>query len=80
MPEIKKWTDMEKGIRYLQEFAKVEMLHDSMFIPGDPHQEHDPERVRCTPNMWQRFTRTALEKHSGTLAGIYDRAKKTSFI
>ena len=45
---IKKWTTMEKGIHYLRQFSVVEILRDPTFIPDDPHQEHDPERVRCT--------------------------------
>ena len=51
MPEKKKWTDTEKGIHYLREYAVVEMLQSPIFIPDEPDQEHDPERVRCTPNM-----------------------------
>jgi len=44
-------TDVEKGVCYLREYAVVEMLHNPTFGPDDPDQEHDPERVRCTPNM-----------------------------
>jgi len=51
MPEIKKWTAMETGICYSRECTLVDMLHDPTFIPDDPNQEHDLERVRCTPNM-----------------------------
>ena len=51
MPEKRKWIDMEKGIRYLREHTMVEMLHSPTFIPDEHDQEHDPERVRYTPNM-----------------------------
>jgi len=51
MPEKRKWTDMEKGICYLREYTVVEMLHSLTFIPDEADQEHDPERVRGTPNM-----------------------------
>ncbi|XP_021236236.1 uncharacterized protein LOC110389699 [Numida meleagris] len=76
MPEAKKWTTMEKGIQYLRECAVVEMLHDPGFIPDDPNQEHDPERIRCTPDMWHPFTRTAPEKYAGTLSAMYGRGER----
>jgi len=43
MPEIKKWTTMEKGILYLKECTMVEMLQSSTFIPDDPNQKLDPD-------------------------------------
>ena len=39
----------------------VEMICSPDFILDEPDQEHDPERVRCTPNMWRTFTKTAPE-------------------
>ena len=51
MLEKRKLTDMEKGIHYLREYTVVEMLHSLTFIPDEADQEHDPERVRGTPNM-----------------------------
>lgn len=63
MPEKKKWTDMEKDICYFREYTVVEMIHSPTFIPKDPDQEHDPEGVRYTPNMWCVFTRTAPERY-----------------
>ena len=75
MPEVKKWTAMEKGIHYLRECTMVEMLHDCTFIP-DPNQEHDLERVRCTPSLWHMFTRTAPERYASTLAAMYGRGQK----
>ena len=62
MPEKKKWIDMEKGIRYLREYAVVEMLHSPTFIPDEPEEEHDPGRVRRTPNVWHIFRKTAPER------------------
>ena len=61
MTEKRKWTDMEKGIRYLREHAVVEMLYSPTVIPDEPDQEHDPENVRCAPHMWRIFTKTAPE-------------------
>lgn len=46
MFEIQIWTTIEKDTDYLRECTMVETLHDSTFIPDDPHQEHDPEGVR----------------------------------
>lgn len=57
MPEIQKWTATEKSINYFRECAMTEMLHEPTFVPGDPHQEHHPERVRCTPSLWRQLTR-----------------------
>lgn len=76
MPELKKWTTMEKGIHYLRECTVVEMLYDPMFVPDDPHIKHDRERVRCTSSMWQRFTRTVQENHTSTLTGMYEREQR----
>lgn len=72
MPKIKKWTTVEKDIYYLRELPVVEVLHDPMFIPDNPHQDHDPERVTCAPSMWQKFTRTVPEKYTG-IPGMYER-------
>jgi len=43
MPEKRKWIDMEKGIRYMREYAVVEMLRSPTLIPNEPDQEYDPE-------------------------------------
>ena len=67
---------MEKGICYLREYAVVEMLHSHAFIPDNPNQEHDPEKVRCTPNMWSKLTRTAPENCTSTLAAMYGRGER----
>ena len=80
MPEKKKWADMEEGICYLREYAVVEMLHSPDFIPDEPDQEHDPERVRCTPNMWRTFTKTAPERYASTFAAMYGRGERRPLI
>lgn len=76
MPEIKKWTATEKSINYFRECAMTEMLHEPTFVPGDPHQEHHPERVRCTPSLWRQLTRTAPEKDANTPAGMHVRGQR----
>ena len=76
MPEIKKWTATEKSINYFRECAMREMLHEPTFVPGDPHQEHHPERVRCTPSLWRQLTRTAPEKDANTPAGMHVRGQR----
>ena len=73
MSEKRKWTDTEKGIHYLREHAVVEMLHSPTFIPDEPNQKHDTERVRCTPNMWHIFTQTAPQRYASTFAEVYGR-------
>ena len=80
MPEKKKWTATKKGSHYFREWAMVEMLHDTTFIPDNPNQEHGPERVRYIPNMWRKFTRTAPEKYAGTLEGMYSREQRQSLL
>jgi len=80
MPDKKKWTDMEKGIHYLRGYTVVEMLHSPSFIPDEPDQEHDPERVRCTPNMWCIFTKTAPERYASTFAAMYGRGERRHFV
>ena len=80
MPEKRKWTDMEKGICYLRECAVVEMIYSPDFIPDEPDQEHDPERVRCTPNMWRTFTKTAPERYASTFAAMYGRRERRPLI
>ena len=51
----------------------VEMLYDPMFVPNDPHQEHDPERVRSMLNIWWKLTRTAPEKYTSTQEAVFER-------
>ena len=66
-PAMKTWDTIEKGIQYLREIALVEMLYDSNFAPNDPRQNHDPERVRTTPEIWQKLTRAAPDRYAPTL-------------
>jgi len=80
MPEKKKWTDTEKGIHYLREYAVVEMLQSPIFIPDEPDQGHDPERVRHTPNLWRIFTKTAPGRYASTFAAIYGRGERRPLI
>ena len=80
MPEKKKWIDMEKGIRYLREYAVVEMLRSPTFISDKSVKEHNPERVRCTPNMWRIFTKTAPERYASTFAAMYGRGERRPLI
>jgi len=80
MPEKKKWTDMERGICYFREYTVVEMLCSYTFIPDKPDQEHDPERVRCTPNMWRMFTKTAPERYASTFAAMYGRGERRPLV
>ena len=80
MPEKKKWTDMEKDVCYLREYAVVEMLHSPTFIPDEPDQEHDPERGRCIPNMWRIFRKTAPERYASTFAAIYGIGERRPLI
>ena len=51
----------------------VEMLCDPNFAPNDPRQNHDPERVRTTPDIWQKLTRAAPERYTPTLVATFDR-------
>ena len=71
---------MEKGIHYLREYTVVEMLHSPTLLPDEPDQEHDPERVRYTPNMWHMFTKTAPERYAITFAAMYGRGEGRPFI
>jgi len=64
---------MEKDNQYLREIAIVEMLYDPMFVPDNPCQDCDPEKVRSMLSIWQKFTRTAPEKYTGTLAAMFGR-------
>ena len=64
---------MEKDNQYLREIAIVEMLYDPMFVPDNPCQDCDPEKVRSMLSIWQKFTRTAPERYTGTLAAMLDR-------
>lgn len=80
MHELKNWTAMEKGICYLGELAMVEMLYEPTLISNDPYQEHNPEQVRRTSCVPWKFTRTALEKYTRTLAGMYEREQRRSLL
>ena len=62
MPAMKTWDTIEKGIQYLRKIALVEMLYDPNFAPNDPRQNHDPERVRTTPDIWQKLTKSSTRK------------------
>ena len=61
-PVMKMRDIIEKGIQYLREIALVEMLYDPNFAPNDPRQNHDPERVRTTPEIWQKLTKSSTRK------------------
>ena len=43
-------------------------------------QEHDPERVRCIPNMWRIFTKIAPERYASTFAAMYGRGERRPLI
>ena len=58
----------------------VEMICSPDFILDEPDQEHDPERVRCTPNMWCIFTKTAAERYASTFAAMYGRGERRPLI
>lgn len=70
---MREWNTVEKGIQYLRETAMVETLYVPTFIRNDPCQGHDPEKVKSTPDIWQKLTRTALEKYASTLVVTFDR-------
>ncbi|XP_048786387.1 uncharacterized protein LOC125686447 [Lagopus muta] len=70
---MKKWDTVEKGIQYLREIGVVEMLYDPNFVPNQPHQNRDPERVRTTPEIWQKIVTTAPDKYAATLTSACDR-------
>ena len=72
-PVMKRWDTIAKGIQYLREIAVVEMLYDPNFVPNDPRQDHDPERVRTMPDIWRNLTRTAPERYAPTPAAMFDR-------
>ena len=72
-PAMKTWNTIEKGIQYLREIALVEMLYESNFAPNDPHQNHDPERVRATPEIWQKLTRAAPDRYAPILVATFHR-------
>ena len=72
-PATKMWDTVEQGIQYLREMALVEMLYGPNFAPNDPHQNHDPERVRTTPEIWKKLTRTAPDRYASTLMATFHR-------
>ena len=72
-PEMKRWNTVDEGIRYVRETAVVEMLCDPVFVPNDPRQDRDPERVRSTPDIWRKLTRAAPERRTSTLVVTFDR-------
>ena len=51
----------------------VEMLYDSNFASNDPFQNHDPERVKTTPDIQQKITRAAQDRYAPTLVGTFHR-------
>lgn len=48
----------------------VEMLYDPNFVPNDPCQNYDSERVRTAPDICQRLA-TAPERYASTLAQCF---------
>ncbi|XP_048786416.1 uncharacterized protein LOC125686467 [Lagopus muta] len=70
---MKKWDTVEKGIQYLREIVMVEMLYEPDFVPNHPHQDRDPEKVRATPEIWQKLMTTAPDKYAATLTSACDR-------
>ncbi|XP_052520751.1 uncharacterized protein LOC128071766 [Tympanuchus pallidicinctus] len=73
---MKKWVTVEKGIQYLREIGMVEMLYDPDFVPNHPCQDHDPEKVRTTPEIWQKIVTAAPDKYAATLTSACNRYKE----
>jgi len=73
-PEMREWNSVEKGVQYLRESgAVVEVLYDPIFVPNDPRQDHNTERVKSTSDIWWKLTRTTLERYGGTLVITFNR-------
>ncbi|XP_072186313.1 uncharacterized protein [Excalfactoria chinensis] len=72
-PVLKKWNTAEEGIQCLREMAVAEMLYDPMFVPEDPHDGHDPEKVSTTPEIWKKLIRSAPDRYASVLLAAANR-------
>ncbi|XP_051667672.1 uncharacterized protein LOC127481899 [Manacus candei] len=61
----KSWKTIEEGILRLREMALLEVL-----FGGDGQPTNDPDKVKCTPQMWWSFTRMGPSIHKGYLTSL----------
>ncbi|GAB0196181.1 hypothetical protein GRJ2_002083400 [Grus japonensis] len=60
-----KWTTMERGIQYLRELAMWEMAY---YDTNNVQLPTDPDEVKCTQLMWQKFVWSAPSSYTNSLA------------
>lgn len=60
-----KWLIMERGIRYLRELAVREVIYRDL---DNEQLSKDPDEVKCTRPMWQKFVQSAPSSYSNSLA------------
>ncbi|XP_065518438.1 E3 ubiquitin-protein ligase AMFR isoform X1 [Lathamus discolor] len=58
-----RWTTVERGIQYLRELAVLEVIYDD-----NEKLSKDPDEVRCTRHMWQKFVQSVPSLYASSLA------------
>ncbi|XP_062465251.1 E3 ubiquitin-protein ligase AMFR isoform X1 [Pezoporus occidentalis] len=58
-----RWTSVERGIQYLRELAVLEVIYDD-----NEKLSKDPDEVRCTRYMWQKFVQSIPSLYADLLA------------
>ncbi|KAK4827627.1 LOW QUALITY PROTEIN: hypothetical protein QYF61_019837 [Mycteria americana] len=62
-----KWTTMERGIQYLRELVMLEAIYDDL---DNEQLSKNPDEVKCTRPMWQKFVRSAPPLYASSLAVV----------
>ncbi|KAK4818455.1 hypothetical protein QYF61_013661 [Mycteria americana] len=60
-----KWTTMERGTQYLRELAMPEVIYDDL---DNKQLSKDPDEVKCTQPMWQKFVWSTPASYANSLA------------
>ena len=64
---------MERGIQYLRELYKRELVY---YDPDDEQLPTDPYEVQYTQSMWRKFVRSAPSSYANLLAVVNWKDKK----
>ncbi|KAK4821074.1 hypothetical protein QYF61_012416 [Mycteria americana] len=60
-----KWTTTERGIQYLRELAMLEVTYDDL---DNKQLLKDPDEVKCTQHVWQKFVQSTPSSYANSLA------------
>ncbi|KAK4832926.1 hypothetical protein QYF61_026569 [Mycteria americana] len=60
-----KWATMERAVQYLRGLAVLEVIYDDL---DNKQLSKDPDEVKCTRHMWQKFVQSTPSSYADSLA------------